>query len=70
MFFLIRSAVIGAIIFGLCIWAFDASVSWTWYAVSVGAVCAFLLIGAAIIAVLKWAVILTFLNDLDRDYRS
>ena len=72
MIFLIRSAAIGAIIYGLFVWGFGATASWTWYIVTACAVTVILLIGATSMTTLKWAVILTIINELfwDRDGRS
>ena len=67
MISLIRSAVIGAIIYGLFVWGFGATASWTWYFVTACVVGTFIFIGTASMTIL---VILTILNDLDRDYRS
>jgi hypothetical protein len=72
MIFLIRSAATGAIVFGLVVWGFGATFSWTWYIMTACAVTVILLIGAASMTTLKWAVILTIINELfwDRDGRS
>ena len=72
MIFLIRSAAIGAIIYGLFVWGFGATASWTWYIVTACVVTVILFIGAASMTTLKWAVILTIINELfwDRDGRS
>jgi len=72
MIFLIRSAAIGAIIYGLFVWGFGATASWTWYIVTACVVTVILLIGTASVTTLKWAIILAFIHDLwwDGDYRS
>ena len=72
MFFLLRSAVIGAAGYGIFVWAFDTTASWTWYIVTACAVTVILLIGAASMTTLKWAVILAIINEMfwDRDGRS
>jgi hypothetical protein len=72
MFFLIRSTIIAAIIYGLFVWGFGAEVSWTWYVVTTCLVAVVLLIETLGTTTLKWLVILTIIHDLlwDRDYRG
>jgi hypothetical protein len=70
MIFLIRSAAIGAIIYGLFVWGFGATASWTWYIVTACVVTVILFIGTASVTTIKWAVILTIINELLGDYRN
>ena len=71
MFFLIRTAAIGALVYGLFVWGFDARVSWTWYILTTCVVGTLSFIGAISVNTVKWVAIMTIINDLlwDRTYR-
>ena len=70
MFFLIRSAALGVIVYGLFVWGFGAAASWTWYIVTAFVIAMILFIGSLGVATLKWAVILTIVSELFGDERG
>ena len=72
MFFLIRSAFCGAILYGLFVWGFEAVASWNGYIVTACLVAVFLFAGMVSVTTLKWASILAIVSNInwDEDYRQ
>jgi hypothetical protein len=72
MLFLLRSAFLGAIFYGLIIWAFGVAASWTWYIVTACVIALFLFVEAVSMTTLKWAAFLAIINNeiWDEDFRQ
>ncbi len=58
-----KSALFGAVLFGLLVWGFGLPATWLWHVTIAAVVAAVIMVGAIAIAAIWWATVIAVLKD-------